>query len=416
MDKIITNNKKRFGKTGKYALAGTLLLAFIVFLLFRSNEKVYRIDKQKVTIENVTYGQFNDYLHVSGQVVPVKTIYMDAVEGGRVNKIFIEEGAMVKAGDIILSLENNDLNLNIMNSESSLAYHTNELRNTRIQMEQQKILNKKALTESAFHLTRQERNYNQHKTLYDAGLVSRNDYLDATENFRLAEENHNLIHQQMVQDSIFRHYQKQQMDDNLNNMQVNLSMVRQRLENLQVKAPASGQLGMLNTEIGELINKGQRIGQVNVLESFKIKIEIDEHYIDRVRKGLHGYFTRQNDTFALEIQKQYPEVRDGRFEVDMLFTGQSPNNIRIGQTYHVKLELGKPLQGLLLPRGSFFNETGGNWVYVLDKSGDFATRRNIQLGQQNPRYYLVQAGLQAGEKVITSAYEVFGDNDKIIFK
>ncbi len=416
MDKIIEDKRWIKPKHWKYIIISGVVIASILFITLRDPISTYRVDRDKITIETVSYGEFNDYISVTGQVVPISTIFLDAIEGGRVEEIYIEEGAMLQKGDVILKLHNHDLNLNIMNSESSLAYHTNELRNTRIQMEQQKIQNKRELLQIDYELIRLKRKYNQNKELYESTLISKEEFLLAKEDYFLALKNRELIYQKMVQDSIFRENQKVQMDENLKNMQLNLHMVHQRLDNLNVKSPVDGQLGLLNAELGESISKGQRIGQINILESFKIKAEIDEHYIDRIRTGLNGYFDRQQDTFDLVLKKQYPEVRDGRFEVDMEFTDYVPENIRIGQTYHIKLELGTPRKSILVARGGFFQSTGGQWIYVLDPSGRFALKRNIRIGRQNPQYYEVLEGLDKGEKVITSNYDIFGDNEKIVFK
>jgi HlyD family secretion protein len=220
----------------------------------------------------------------------------------------------------------------------------------------------------------------------------------------------------MIQDSIFRENQKLQMNSSLLNMQQNLRMVRERLENLNVKAPEDGQLGSLDVEIGQSINRGQRIGQLHILDNFKVVAEVDEHYIDRVKRDLAASFERQDKQFAIDVKKVYPEVRDGRFKVDLTFRSETPENLRTGQTYHIKLELGEPVNAILLPRGGFFQSTGGQWIFVVDPTGKFAVKRNIQIGRQNPLYYEVLEGLEPGENVITSGYEIFGTNDRIELK
>ena len=271
-----------------------------------------------------------------------------------------------------------------MNSESSLAYHTNELRNTQIQMEQQKIQNKQQLLEIDYEIVRLARNYEQQKSLYNEGLIAKEDYLQVEENYFLSKKNRDLIYKKLVQDSIFRENQKIQMDRNLENMQLNLLMVQQRREDLNVKAPVDGQLGLLNAEIGESINKGQRIGMIHVLTNYKINAKIDEHYIDRVRRGLIATFERNGTNYNLSVKKVYPEVREGQFEIDMVFEGEKPDNIRTGQTYHIKLELGQPEKAMLLPKGGFFQSTGGQWVYVLNENETEAVKRNISIGETEP--------------------------------
>ncbi len=416
MDRVI---EKKKGLRPKHLIwiAGALVLGFLLYkVIFTQSGSTFRAEKEKLTISTVEDGQFNDYITVIGNVVPITTIFLDAEEGGKVEEKLIEEGEMVKKGDVILKLRNNDLNLSIMNSESSMAYQTNELRNTQIQMEQQKIQNKQQLLSIDYELTRLLRNYNQQKTLFNEGLIAKEDFLKAEEDYLKSKKNRELIYLKMVQDSIFRENQKIQMDQNLGNMQLNLKVVQTRREDLNVKAPVDGQLGLLDAEIGESINKGQRIGQINILDNFKIKALIDEHYIDRVKRELPATLDRNGTNFNLKVRKVYPEVRNGQFEIDMVFDNQTPDNIRTGQTYHIKLELGESGKAILLPRGGFFQSTGGQWVYVLNQDGTEATKRNIKIGKQNPQYYEVLEGLNPGEKVITSGYEMFGTNDRIVMK
>lgn len=416
MDKVI---EKKKGLKPKHIIWAAVAIA-IGFALYNivlgSSSSVYRAEKDKLTISNVEDGLFNDYITVIGQVEPIYTIYLDVEEGGKVEEIYIEEGEMIKEGDVILRLKNNDLNTQIMNSESQLAYHANELRNTQINIEQQQIYNKRSKFEVDLQVIQKERKYKQYESLFNEDLIAKEDYLQAKEDYSLSLKEKELTYEKFVQDSIFRSNQKQNMDESLENMKLNLEMARQRLGNLNVKAPADGQLGLLNAEIGESINRGQRIGMVNILTDFKINALIDEHYIDRVRRNLSASFERNNDNFNLGVKKVYPEVRDGQFEIDMVFTDEKPENIRTGQTYHTKLELGKSEKAILIPKGGFFQSTGGQWVYVLNETGTEATKRSIRIGKQNPQYYEVLEGLNAGEKVITSSYDLFGDNDKIVFK
>ncbi len=416
MDKVI---EKKKGLRPKHIIwiVGGLAFTFLLYkVVFTESGSTFRAEKDKLTISSVEDGLFNDYITVIGQVEPILTIFLDAEEGGKVEEKLIEEGEMVKKGDIILKLRNNDLNLSIMNSESSMAYQTNELRNTQIQMEQQKITNKQQLLQIDYEILRLARNFEQQKALFDEKLIAKEDYLKAEEDYLKSKKNRDLIYMKLVQDSIFRENQKIQMDQSLGNMHLNLKVVQQRREDLNVKAPVDGQLGLLNAEIGESINKGQRIGQINILDNFKVNAKIDEHYIDRIVRGLAATLDRNGTNFNLSVKKVYPEVRDGQFEIDLIFDGSAPDNIRTGQTYHIKLELGESAKAIMLPRGGFFQSTGGQWVYVLSQDGSEATKRNIKIGKQNPQYYEVLEGLNAGEKVITSGYEMFGTNDRIVLK
>jgi len=410
--------EKKKGITTKhiYIAIAVVVLGFLVKMIFSSAPSTYRTEKEKLTVAEVTQASFKDYISIIGTVEPKTTIYLDIEEGGKVVEKRIDEGEFVRKGDVIVRLVNNDLKLEILNTESQLAYQSNELRNTLINMEQQKISNKQQLLSIDTDIIRQKRKYEQNLMLFEKGYMPKEDYLIAKEDYELSQQDRELRYQRMVQDSIFRENQKVQMNNSLRNMQQNLSMVRERLENLNVKAPADGQLGSLDIEIGQSINRGQRIGQLHILDNFKVVAQVDEHYIDRVRRGLLASFNRNEQEFFLLAKKVYPEVRDGRFEVDLVFDGESPEKLRTGQTYHIKLELGQPVDAILLPRGGFFQSTGGQWVFVLSESGDFATRRNIKIGRQNSQYFEVLEGLEKGEKVITSSYETFGDNERIEFK
>lgn len=416
MDKVI---EKKKGLKLKHIIwvVGGLVFAFLMYkVVLGSSGSVYRAEKDKLTISTVEDGLFNDYITVIGQVEPIYTIYLDVEEGGKVEEILIEEGETIKKGDVILRLKNDDLNTQIMNSESQLAYQANELRNTQINIEQQQIQNLRSKMRVDLQVVQAERKYKQYQALYNEDLIAREEYQQVKEDFELSQKEKDLTYQKFAQDSIFRSNQKHNMDESLENMRKNLTMARRRLENLDVKAPADGQLGLLNAEIGESINRGQRIGMVNILTNFKINSLIDEHYIDRVRRGLNSSFDRGGVQYNLTVKKVYPEVREGQFEIDMIFKGEKPDNIRTGQTYHTKLELGQSEKAVLISKGGFFQSTGGQWVYVLNENETEASKRSIRIGKQNPQYYEVLEGLKGGEKVITSSYDLFGDNDKIVFK
>jgi len=416
MDKVI---EKKKGLKRKHILwiAGGAILVFLLYkAIFSDHSSVFRAEKDKLTISTVEDGQFNDYITEIGQVEPISTIYLDAIEGGRVEERLIEEGSMVKKGDIILKLENRQLYQTILDSEAALAEKENYLRSTRISFESELIQSKRNLLDNKLQLTRAKRAYEQNKTLYDDELVSKEVYLQAKEEY---EYDLNLLEINKLKaknDSMIRATSMITLESDLQKMRQMLGLVRERLDNLNVKAPVDGQLGMLDAEIGQSIAQGQRIGMIHVLTNFKVNAEIDEHYIDRVRRELPATFERNGKTFGLSVKKVYPEVREGQFKIDMVFTGEKPENIRSGQTYHIRLELGQPEKAVLLPRGGFFQSTGGQWIFVLNGNETEAVKRSIRIGKQNPQYYEVLEGLKPGEKVITSGYELFGDNDKIVFR
>jgi len=416
MDRKIVRKKGIKSKHIYIGLLVAFVLAMSIKILFGAEATTYCTELEKLSISKVSQGSFKDYISIIGTVEPKSTIYLDLEEGGKVVEKLIDEGEIVNKGDVIVKLINNDLKLQILNTESSLAYQANELRNTLIGMEQQKINNKQQLLSIDNDIIRQKRRYEQNLMLFDKGFVSKEVYLVSKEDYELSVQDRDLRYQRMVQDSIFRSNQKLQMNSSLQNMEQNLGMVRQRLENLNIKAPADGQLGSLDIELGQSINRGQRIGQLHILDDFKIVAEVDEHYIDRVRRGLVGSFNRSGKDYHQITKKVYPEVRDGRFKVDMVFDGQSPENLRTGQTYHIKLELGQPVDAILVSRGGFFQSTGGQWIFVVDESGKYATKRNIKIGRQNSQFFEVLEGLNEGEQVITSNYESFGDNERIEFE
>jgi HlyD family secretion protein len=413
MDKKINDTRLIKPKHWKFIIPVLLLLVVSSALVLREPGSTYRTDREKLSIEKVTYASFEDYIRLTGVVEPISVIYLDATEGGIVEEILIEEGSMLKKGDVILKLSNTNLNLNILNSEAQLAEKANLLRETYINMEQQKLSLQRDLLQLEFDLLQKKRAFEQNKTLYEQGFISTDEYLQSEEEYGLTQKLMKLSLERNRQDSIFRKNQIKKINLNLENMERNMQLVYQRQENLQVKAPYDGQLGLLDATLGESIGQGQRIGQVNVLTSYKIKAKIDEHYIDRVQKGLEASFIRQADTFHMEVKKIYPAVRDGRFEVDLVFTAHQPENIRTGQSYNFGLQLGETQQSLLLPKGGFFQSTGGQWVYVLTDE-QTAVKRAIRIGKQNPRYYEVLEGLEEGEQVITSGYDTFGDSDKLV--
>lgn len=415
MDTIIEKKRGFKRKHWGYAAGGVLLVALVLYLVLRDTSSALRVERDRLTIETVVNGEFNDYIRVIGHVMPSRIIYIDAVEGGRVEERIVEEGTMVNNGDVILRLSNPLLNISIMQSEADLAYQENELRNTRINMEQERLRLKQERIGLATDLTLKKRRAEQYGRLFTKELVAKEEYLQAQEAYALAQEQLKVVDERILQDERFREMQVKSLDENIANMKRSLALVRERLENLKIKAPVDGQLGNLDAQIGQSINAGERIGQV-ITADLKIQAPIDEHYVERVMPELPADFERDGRNYQLVVTKVYPEVKEGQFKTDMIFTGARPENIRAGQTYHVNLQLGDPVTSLLVPRGSFFQVTGGDWIYVLDEDGVTARRRKIRIGRQNPQYYEVLEGLQEGEQVVTSGYDTFGDNERLIIK
>ena len=418
MDKIIekkTGWRAAFTKKALPWWLGALLLVFVIYLIARPNNKTLRVDKDTVTISSAVKGEFNDYIRISGRVQPMTTIQLSPQEGGIVEKILIEEGSPVKAGDAILILNNDNLDLQILNSEAELAEKENILRNTQIQMEQQKLDVRQNVLEYGMQVDRLRRAYEQQKALYEDKLIAKEEYLKAEEDYRLAKQKYDLMAERSKQDSLYRGTQIDRMEESLENMQLNMSMIRRRKSNLIVKAPIDGELGLLDVVLGQSIAAGTKIGQINSVGTYKVEAQIDEHYIDRVIAGLEATFERQGETYSTVIRKVYPEVRDGKFKADFKFDGEQPDNIRAGQTYYLNLQLGQPEEAVIIPRGTFYQKTGGKWIYVVNKEGTKAVKREIRIGRQNPQYYEVLEGLEPGEKVITSGYDTYGDSDVLVF-
>lgn len=399
-----------------YIAAAGALAALLVWIVLGTTASTMTVDASDITISDVTRGKFDDYVRLNGQVLPIQVVQISPEEGGIVREKVVEEGTRVRKGDVILRLSNSNLDLQILNAEAELAEKQNLLRNTQVAMQQDRLNNRTEQATLDTDCDRKRRAYEQNARLYKERLISKEVYLQSREDYKLARRKQSLISQRLKQDSLYRHVQMAQMEDNLDNMRKNVLLVRDRKNKLEVRSAIDGELGLLDVELGQNIAAGQNIGQINDLSDFKVQAQIDEHYIDRVRPGLSASFSRDGKTYRLRVRKVYPEVRNGTFRTDFVFVGERPAQMRSGQTYYVELALGKSQQATLIPRGTFFQTTGGNWIFVLDKSGRKAYRRNISIARQNPQYYEVTDGLEPGERVITSGYEAFKDNEVLVIK
>ena len=409
-----TGLKAIFQKKNLVWVGVAALALFIGWLVFRDNSSTLRVDAQLLNIATVEQGEFNDYVRLTGSVQPMTTVQLSPLESGVVERIVAEEGTSVKRGDVILEMSNNSLSMQILQSEADLAEKQNILRNTMISMEQERLALRQEKLQLDLEVSRLKRTFEQNQSLYNDKLLAREDYLRSKEDYDLAVGRRNLILERQRQDSLYRSSQVEQMEESLLSMQRNMELIRQRVDNLKVKAPIDGEVGMLDAVLGQSLQQGANIGQVNDLTTYKVQAQIDEHYIDRVTTGLVASFERQDTRYEMQLRKVYPEVRNGQFKADFRFTGAAPENIRSGQTYYLNLQLGEAAEAVLIPRGSFYQATGGKWIYVLDATGEKAYRREIRIGRQNPQYYEVIEGLQPGEKVIVSSYDNFGDNEILV--
>ena len=404
--------KKHWG----YIVAGVFSVIIALWLAFGNHDATLKVNAEDISIGNVRQGEFKEYVRTNGQVMPIEIVYISPEEGGIVVEKVVEEGAMVKKGDVIVRLSSSALDLQILNAEAELAEKQNLLRNTQVAMQQDLLSNMTEQAQLNMDIQRKKRTYEQNKRLFEEKLISRENYLQAKEDYDLAQKKHRLVGSRLQQDSIYRSVQMEQMEDNLANMRRNVELVHKRKDNLEVRSSIDGELGLLDVSLGQSIGSGHKIGQINDLSDFKIQAEIPEQYIDRVVPGQKATFSRGDKNYNLIVRKVYPEVRDGKFRTDFKFDGERPEQIRSGQTYYVNLELGKAEQSVFIPRGSFFQTTGGNWIFVLDKSGKTAYRRNIKIDRQNPMFYEVSTGLEPGEKVITSGYEAYEKYQKLEIK
>ena len=392
-----------------YIGCGIIAVALIIWLATSDIASTYKVERTGINIADVKSRKFDDYVRVDGRIEPISTVQVSPEEGGIVVEKVVEEGAQVRKGDVIIRLSNSNLDLQILNSEAELAEKQNILRNTQISMEQDRLNNRTEQAQLELEVQRKHRAYLQKKRLSDDKLIAKEEYIQAKEDYDLAVRRQKLINQRLDQDSIYRLAQVDQMEDNLANMQMNIQLIRKRKEQLNVVSPIDGELGLLDVELGQNITAGQKIGQINDLTNYKVTGQIDEHYIDRVHKDLLATSAKKDQDMNLRLRKVFPEVREGKFKVEFVFTEKVPEKIRSGQTCYLSLQLGQPVDAVVIPKGTFYSSTGGKWIFVLDSSGKKAYRRNIRLGRQNPEYYEVLEGLEPGERVITNGYESYGD-------
>ncbi len=417
MDRAIKKKKWPLKKILWVGGTAAVVLLAGYYIIFGDKSSKLNVEVDKITIETVQEDLYRDYITVIGTVAPIQTVFLDATEGGsRVEEILIKEGNKVKEGDVIVRFSNTSLILDISNNEANVSRTTNDLRSTRLQMEKQTLDTRSNLLNLIFELKERERTFNNNKVLYEQNHISKDEYERSKEAYDLTNERIKLFRESWKQDSIFRIIQIKTLEEDAERLQRNLTIVRKRMDALEFKAPVNGELASLNLEVGQVIGVGTRIGTIHVLDSYMLKVEIDEHYISRITRNLKGDCEFSGNQFPGHITKIYPEVRGGRFTVDMVFDNSVPENIRIGQTSRIRLELGESQQAILIPRGGFYQSTGGQWIFVVDPSGKFATKRSIRINRQNPRHYEVVEGLKPGEKVIVSSYDNFGDVDKLILK
>jgi HlyD family secretion protein len=416
VDRVIT--KKRWNQKRILTTAG--IAAIVVLLLgswyFTAGKSRLNVDAERVTISEVKKGPFQEFIPVNGTVQPVATIYLDALEGGRVEERFVEDGAVVKKNQPILRLSNTDLELSLANQETAVFEVLTQMQSTKNNAVQNTIqqLNQKAEVENA--LAEAERVYKLNKYLYEQRVLGSQEFKASENNYTFQVNRKKLNDKTLHQDEISNKQQIGQMAASYSRMQNALSLMRRKVEDLVVKAPIDGQLTSLDAEIGQSKNKGERLGQIDILSGYKVRVDIDEHYISRIFIGQMGEASVAGKTYALKIKKVYTQVNNGRFQVDMEFVDDTPSGIRRGQTLQIRLALSDETQALLVAKGGFYQQTGGNWIFKLSEDGKKAYKVDVQLGRQNPDYYEVLSGLQPGDRVVTSSYENYGDMQELVLK
>lgn len=397
-------------------MTAAALISIALCLAFRTTESTLVVEAELVKISTVEKRPFQEYIRVVGMVEPRNTTFLDAIEGGRVDEIFLEAGTMVRRGDPILRLSNTNLLLDIMYRESEFFGQSNNLRSTRLSLEQNRLQLNNQLADVDFRLQQSEKALKRYTALFKDRLIPEQDFQTARDEYEYALKRKRLTAESIEKDISFREEQVEQLEASLERMRTNLDIVKQKQENLTLKAPISGQLTSLNAEIGQSKAAGERLGRIDEMGGFKVRAQVDQHFIARVEVGKSGSFEHSGEEYGLAVSKIYPEINDGKFAVDFDFKGSVPADLRRGLSLYIKLEEGAVSDELLVPRGGFFNRTGGTWIYVVDPSEKFAVKKAIRLGLQNPEYFTVAEGLKEGEKVLTSGYENYSEKEKLIFR
>ena len=418
MDRVLKKKKWPLRRI-VYTFVLPLAAGLLIWLMVRATgSSRLRVESDRLTISNVSFGPFQEFIPINGEVLPLTTRYVTALAGGQVEEVYMEGGEMVQQGDIILKLSNPDQELQYMQLETNLLEQADQLRNTRINLEERGLNLQEQLIQIENNIISQGLLHKRNEELYKDSVISQNDYEATKFPYELSLRQKELTELRITKDSQLTGQQLDQVESSLAMIRTNILAVQRNRENFIIKAPTKGLLSSIRVELGETVNQGQQIGQIDVMEGYKVRAQIDEHYIARIERGLKGQFTFSGNSYQLEIRKVYPEVLpNGAFEVDMEFLENgTPEGIKRGQNLQIRLALSEEEQALMIPRGGFFNSTGGNWVYVIDTENNVATKRNIRINRQSDRFYEVTEGLVEGEKVITSGYDNFNEIDILVLQ
>jgi HlyD family secretion protein len=417
MDKKIDKKTWTPKRIGMIALVVAFLLLVALGIESTSGGRKLNVDLERVTISEVQFAPFQENIPATGNVEPRTTVFLDAVEGGRIEEIFVLEGEVVEQGQPLLRLSNNTLQLSLLQTETQRIEQNNRLEDTRFRVEQANLSMQQQLTDMNYNIRRLKRDVDRLKPLYERKMVSSAEFERVNDEYEHYVRRQDLTLRAYRADSMRQRIQIDQMEEAVERMEANFAIINERLANLTLRAPVSGQLSQLNAELGELKNSGFRFGQIDVLDGVKVSAGIDEFHISRVRRGQRAVTTSiAGQEYEMVVRRVYPEVSNSRFQIDLDFANETPTSIRRGQTIRFRLEMSDPVDATVVPLGGFFQATGGNWIYVVDPSGDFATKRTIRLGRKNLEVYEVLEGLEAGERVVTSSYDTFGDADQLVLR
>ncbi len=416
MDRIIEKKRWTTRKLLTIAFIGAFVILLIYLFFIRDKRSKLYVDKEQITIASVMADKFQEFIPVDGVVYPKTTIFIDAIQGGIVEAVYVEDGAILKKGDPILKLMNANMELSFMEQETRMYDAINNLQNTKISLEQNKYNRQREIADLDYRIDEARKDYDRKKQLYDEEVISIKDFEDANRQFNSLKRQYYLALELQRLDSIYALSQLKQINSSISRIKNNLSLLRRNMDNLNIKAPADGKLSSFSAEIGETKSAGEHLAQIDMADGFKLRANIDERYISRVHKEQEAEFDFNKQTYYLKINKIYTDVTNGTFQVDLLFEGDYPRSIKRGQTLQLRLIFSSPKDAIIVKRGGFFQETGGNWIYVVDPTGSYAIKREINIGRYNTRYYEITAGLDPGELVIISSYNNFGNKDKLVFK
>ncbi len=412
MDRVVA--RKGLSKEVKIGLGGAgILLLALLFYLFAPDANSQTVESSRITVSTVERGRFDDFLPLRARVEPLVTVYLDAVEGGRVEQVLVEDGAMVQQGQLLAVLSNSDLQLNLLARQTEVTQQINSMRSQELALNQTRLANERALIEANLATQTARRQYEMQRPLAEKGFVSGRAIADSRDIYEANRNRSDVLRRQQATDERLQSSQLAQLRTSSAALSASLDIARASLEALNLRAPVTGQLTAFSIQVGQSMNRGERLGQIDSAGRNKLVAQVDEFYLGRVAENQTATAELGGKTYRLRVAKIYPQVRNGTFEIDLQFIGQEPAELNRGQTVQTRLTLGDPEPALLLPNGAFYNETGGNWVFVVTPDGGEAVKRQVRLGRRNADYIEVLEGLDPGERVITSPYTGFAERDRL---